>query len=57
MSKHKAQAFFEKKKEERMAKMKDRNGDGQKDAKDADTSKMPEGLRKHYEKKHGKKRV
>ena len=55
MSKGKAQAFFEKKKEERMAKMKDRNGDGQKDSKDADTSKMPEGLRKHFEKKQGKK--
>jgi hypothetical protein len=55
MSKEKAQAFFEKKKEERMAKMKDRNGDGQKDSKDADTSKMPEGLRKHFEKKQGKK--
>ena len=54
MSKEKAQAFFEKKKEERMAKMKDRNGDGKKDAKDADTSKMPEGLRKHYGSKHGK---
>jgi len=55
MSKEKAQSFFEKKKEERMAKMKDRNGDGQKDAKDTDTSKMPEGLRKHFEKKRGNK--
>ena len=55
MSKEKAQSFFEKKKEERMAKMKDSNGDGQKDAKDTDTSKMPEGLRKHFEKKRSNK--
>ena len=50
MSKQKAQAFFEKKKEETKAKMKD----GDKDNKGPDTSKMPEGLRKHFEKK-GKK--
>jgi len=48
MSKEKAQAFFEKKKEETKSKMKD----GEK--KETDTSKMPEGLRKHFEKK-GKK--
>ena len=48
MSKEKAQAFFEKKKEETKAKM-DKKGD-----KETDTSKMPEGLRKHFEKK-GKK--
>ena len=50
MSKQKAQAFFEKKKDETKAKMKD----GDKDNKGTDTSKMPEGLRKHLEKK-GKK--
>lgn len=49
MSKEKAQAFFEKKKEEAKGKVKD--GD---DKKSADTSKMPEGLRKHFEKKNGK---
>ena len=49
MSKEKAQAFFEKKKEETKGKMKD--GD---EKKSPDTSKMPEGLRKHFEKK-GKK--
>ena len=48
MSKEKAQAFFEKKKEEAKGKMKD----GEK--KSPDTSKMPEGLRKHFEKKNGK---
>ena len=50
MSKEKAQAFFEKKKEETKSKMKD----GDEDKKGPDTSKMPEGLRKHFEKK-GKK--
>ena len=49
MSKKKAQAFFEKKKEETKGKMKE--GD---EKKSTDTSKMPEGLRKHFEKK-GKK--
>ena len=49
MSKKKAQAFFEKKKEETKGKMKE---DGEK--KSPDTSKMPEGLRKHFEKKQGK---
>ena len=49
MSKQKAQAFFDKKKEETKGKMKE--GD---DKKSTDTSKMPEGLRKHFEKK-GKK--
>ena len=49
MSKAKAQAFFEKKKEETKGKMKE--GD---EKKSPDTSKMPEGLRKHIEKK-GKK--
>ena len=49
MSNHKAQAFFDKKKEETKSKMKE--GD---DKKSTDTSKMPEGLRKHFEKK-GKK--
>ena len=49
MSKAKAQAFFEKKKEETKGKMKE--GD---EKKSPDTSKMPEGLRKHFEKK-GKK--
>jgi len=50
MSKEKAQAFFEKKKEE--AKAKGKGEDEEK--KSPDTSKMPEGLRKHFEKK-GKK--
>ena len=51
MSNHKAQAFFEKKKEETKSKMK---GKEEGDDKGSDTSKMPEGLRKHFEKK-GKK--
>ena len=51
MSNHKAQAFFEKKKEETKSKMKGKEEDG----KGPDTSKMPEGLRKHFEKKQGKK--
>jgi hypothetical protein len=48
MSNHKAQAFFEKKKEETKGKMK---GKEEGDDKGRDTSKMPEGLRKHFEKK------
>ena len=48
MSKKKAQEFFAKKKEETKGAMKE----GEK--KSPDTSKMPEGLRKHFEKK-GKK--
>ena len=50
MSKEKAQAFFDKKKEETKGKMKEDDDD----KKSTDTSKMPEGLRKHFEKK-GKK--
>jgi len=50
MSNHKAQKFFEKKKEETKAKMKGKDDE----KKGMDTSKMPEGLKKHYEKK-GKK--
>ena len=50
MSNHKAQEFFEKKKEETKAKMKGKDGE----KKEMNTSKMPEGLRKHHEKK-GKK--
>ena len=50
MSDKKAQAFFEKKKEEAKGKVKDEESKG----KGPDTSKMPEGLRKHFEKK-GKK--
>ena len=46
MSKQKAQAFFDKKKEETKGKMKDGE-----EKKSTDTSKMPEGLRKHFEKK------
>jgi len=46
MSKGNAQAFFNKKKEETKGKLKD--GDKKKPT---DTSKMPEGLRKHFEKK------
>lgn len=49
MSKEKAQAFFEKKKAETKSKMKDGEGD---EKKSPDTSKMPEGLRKHFEKKN-----
>jgi len=48
MSKEKAQAFFEKKKEETKGKMKSKE---EGDDKGRDTSKMPEGLRKHFEKK------
>ena len=51
MSNKKAQAFFEKKKEETKSKMK---GKDEGEDKGRDTSKMPEGLRKHFEKK-GKK--
>jgi len=51
MSKEKANAFLEKKKEEAKAKAKDKEG---KEGKGPDTSKMPEGLRKHFEKKRGK---
>ena len=47
MSKEKAQSFLEKKKEETKSKMKGKDGE-------KDTSKMPEGLRKHFEKKSGK---
>lgn len=47
--KQQAQEFFDKKKEETKSKMKE--GD---EKKSTDTSKMPEGLRKHFEKK-GKK--
>lgn len=51
MSKEKANAFLAKKKEEAKAKLKGKeDGEG----KGPDTSKMPEGLRKHFEKK-GKK--
>ena len=49
MSKKKAQAFFEKKKEEAKSKVKGKEEKG--DKKGTDTSKMPEGLRKHFEKK------
>ena len=48
MSKEKAQSFFEKKKEETKSKMK---GKEESDDKGRDTAKMPEGLRKHFEKK------
>ena len=54
MSSKKAQAFFEKKKEETKGKMKGKEEEGS-DKKGPDTSKMPEGLRKHFEKKQGKK--
>ena len=47
--KAKAQEFFAKKKDEAKAKMKDKDG-----GKETDTSKMPEGLRKHFEKKSKK---
>ena len=48
MSKEKAQAFFEKKKEEAKGKVKEKE---EKEGK-TDTSKMSEGLRKHFEKKN-----
>ena len=51
MSKEKAQAFFEKKKEEAKGKMKGKEEEKGSDKKETDTSKMPEGLRKHFEKK------
>ena len=54
MSSKKAQAFFEKKKEETKSKMK---GKDEGDDKGRDTSKMPEGLRKHFEKKNKKVRL
>ena len=50
MSSKKAQAFFEKKKEETKSKMKGKDDEGS-DKKGPDTSKMPEGLRKHFESK------
>ena len=51
MSKEKAQAFFAKKKEEAKGKVKEKEMKGGK-AEKQDTSKMPEGLRKHFEKKN-----
>ena len=51
MSKEKAQAFFEKKKEEAKGKVKEKE-EKSGDSKEKDTSKMPEGLRKHFEKKN-----
>ena len=55
MSKKKAQEFFEKKKEEAKSKVKDKEGkEKEGKEKETDTSKMPGGLRKHFEKK-GKK--
>lgn len=51
MSKEKAQAFFEKKKEEAKSKVKGKEDKEVKEGK-TDTSKMPEGLRKHFEKKN-----
>ena len=50
MSKQKAQEFFAKKKEEAKGKVKEKETGGK--AKKQDTSKMPEGLRKHFEKKN-----
>ena len=50
MSKQKAQEFFAKKKEEAKGKVKEKEAGGK--AKKQDTSKMPEGLRKHFEKKN-----
>ena len=50
MAKESAQKFFERKKEETKAKMKGKDGE----KKEMDTSKMPEGLRKHHEKKGSK---
>ncbi len=50
MSKQKAQAFCDKKKEEAKGKMKEADDD----KKSTYTSKMPEGLLKHFEKKGNK---
>ena len=57
MSKENAQAFFAKKKEEAKGKVKEKESMKKEggDSKKMDTSKMPEGLRKHFEKKQGKK--
>ena len=46
MSNKKAQDFLAKKKEEAKGKVKEKEAKGERD-----TSKMPEGLRKHFEKK------
>ena len=46
MANKKAQDFLDKKKEEAKEKVKEKEG-----KKGRDTSKMPEGLRKHFEKK------
>ena len=51
MSNKKAQAFFEKKKDQVKSKMKDEEKGGKKKP---NSSKMPEGLRKHFEKKNKK---
>ena len=48
MANAKAKAFFESKKEEVKGKMVNK-----KTGEKAKTSKMPEGLRKHFEKKNG----
>ena len=49
MSKEKAQAFFRKKKEEVKKTVNTKGQEG----KEPNTSKMPEGLRKHFESKRG----
>ena len=54
MSNKKAQAFFEKKKEEAKGKVKAKEGEEKGGKEEKDTSKMPEGLRKHFEKKNKK---
>ena len=52
MSKQKAQEFFAKKKEEAKGKVKEKEKEAGAKAEKQDTSKMPEGLRKHFEKKN-----
>ena len=50
MSKSQAQEFFKKKKDEVKSRI-GKKGKEESDDKGRDTSKMPEGLRKHFEKK------
>lgn len=51
MSKSQAQEFFKKKKDEIKGKIGKKDKDKEADEKGGSNSKMPEGLRKHFEKK------
>ena len=51
MSKSQAQEFFKKKKDEIKGRIGKKGKEEEGDDKGRDTSKMPEGLRKHFEKK------